>query len=135
MFMPFGNKIRSVRLPCARLSFNVSISNGLEAERPFRSYRPLGTAARWISVQERCRPLPNRGGGGNPVLAKAACLLPSSPDQVSQADRCCASALVLWSRIFDWKEALTVVTPATFVRWHRESFKLYWRWKSSTSDS
>ena len=39
-------------------------------------------------------------------------------------------SLVLWSRLFAWKEALTVVTPATFVRWHRKSFKLYWRWKS-----
>jgi transposase InsO family protein len=39
-------------------------------------------------------------------------------------------SLVLWSRLFDWKQALTVVTPATFVRWHRKSFKLYWRWKS-----
>ena len=39
-------------------------------------------------------------------------------------------SLVLWSRLFDWKEALTIVTSATFVRWHRKSFKLYWRWKS-----
>ena len=37
---------------------------------------------------------------------------------------------MLWSRFFDWKEALAVVTPATFVRWHRRSFKLYWGWKS-----
>ena len=39
-------------------------------------------------------------------------------------------SLVLWSRFFDWKEALAVVTPATFVRWHRRSFKLYWGWKA-----
>jgi putative transposase len=39
-------------------------------------------------------------------------------------------SLMLWSRLFAWKEALTVVTPATFVRWHRKSFKLYWGWKS-----
>jgi putative transposase len=39
-------------------------------------------------------------------------------------------SLVLWSRLFDWKEALMVVTPGTFVRWHRRGFKLYWRWKS-----
>ena len=37
------------------------------------------------------------------------------------------------SRVFDWKEALTVVTPVTFVRWRRKSFKLYWRWKSPGS--
>ena len=39
-------------------------------------------------------------------------------------------SLVLWSRLFVWKEALTFVKPATFIRWHRKSFKLYWRWKS-----
>jgi putative transposase len=39
-------------------------------------------------------------------------------------------SLVLWSRLFDWKEALTIVTPATFIRWHRKSFKLYWHCKS-----
>src|ERR1017187_2695662 len=39
-------------------------------------------------------------------------------------------SLVLWSRLFDWKEALAIVTPATFVRWHPRAFKLYWHWKS-----
>ena len=39
-------------------------------------------------------------------------------------------SLVFWSRLFDWKEALTVVTPETLIRWYRKSFKLYWRWKS-----
>jgi len=39
-------------------------------------------------------------------------------------------SLVLWSQLFEWKEALIVVTPRTFVRWHRKAFKLYWRWKS-----
>jgi hypothetical protein len=39
-------------------------------------------------------------------------------------------SLVLWSLLFDWKEALAIVTPGTFVRWHRKAFKLFWRWKS-----
>ena len=39
-------------------------------------------------------------------------------------------SLMFWSRLFDWKEALTVVTPTTLIRWHRKTFKLYWRWKS-----
>jgi transposase InsO family protein len=29
-----------------------------------------------------------------------------------------------------WKDALTIVTPATVVGWHRQGFRLYWRWKS-----
>jgi hypothetical protein len=39
-------------------------------------------------------------------------------------------SLVLWSRLFNWKEALAIVTPATFVRWPRKSFKRDWLWKS-----
>src|ERR1017187_6206956 len=34
-------------------------------------------------------------------------------------------SLVLWSQLFEWKEALIVVTPRTFVCWHRKAFKLY----------
>ena len=33
----------------------------------------------------------------------------------------------LWS---GWRSALLVVQPGTIVRWHRQGFKLYWRWKS-----
>jgi putative transposase len=37
---------------------------------------------------------------------------------------------LLWlSRCFDWRSALTVVTPRTFVRWHRQGFQFYWRRK------
>lgn len=32
-----------------------------------------------------------------------------------------------------WKAALVVVQPETVVRWHREGFRLYWRWISKTS--
>ncbi len=39
-------------------------------------------------------------------------------------------ALVWLSRWFDWRPALRVVQPATFTRWHRQGFRLFWRWKS-----
>ncbi|MBI4574665.1 MAG: transposase [Planctomycetes bacterium] len=29
-----------------------------------------------------------------------------------------------------WRQALVIVQPATVVRWHREGFRLFWRWKS-----
>ena len=32
----------------------------------------------------------------------------------------------LWS---NWRSAV-VVQPATVLRWHRQGFKLYWRWRS-----
>ena len=34
------------------------------------------------------------------------------------------------SRLFDWKNALVVVKPGTLIRWHRNGFRLFWRWKS-----
>jgi putative transposase len=38
-------------------------------------------------------------------------------------------ALVWLSRQFDWRSALTVVTPKTFIGWHRRGFQLFWRRK------
>jgi putative transposase len=39
-------------------------------------------------------------------------------------------ALLWLGRWFDWRQALAVVQPATFLRWHRQGFRLFWRWKS-----
>jgi hypothetical protein len=36
----------------------------------------------------------------------------------------------LLSRLFAWREALTIVKPDTFIRWHRKGFQIFWRWKS-----
>jgi putative transposase len=38
--------------------------------------------------------------------------------------------LVLLSRMFAWREALTVVKPETLILWHWKGFRLFWRWKS-----
>ena len=38
-------------------------------------------------------------------------------------------ALVLLSRLFNWRNALVVVQPQTLIRWHRQGFCLFWRWK------
>ncbi len=38
---------------------------------------------------------------------------------------------VVLSRIWrDWRKSLTIVRPETVIRWHRQGFRLYWRWKS-----
>ena len=34
-----------------------------------------------------------------------------------------------------WKRALVIVQPETVVRWHRQGFKYYWRWKSRRGGS
>ena len=38
--------------------------------------------------------------------------------------------LVLLSKLFAWRQALTIVKPDTLIRWHRQGFRVFWRWKS-----
>jgi putative transposase len=33
----------------------------------------------------------------------------------------------LWK---DWRDALIIIKPDTVIKWHREGFRFYWRWKS-----
>jgi putative transposase len=44
---------------------------------------------------------------------------------------------VFWvwpSRLWQgWRSCLIVVQPATVVRWHRQGFRLYWRWRSRSN--
>ena len=47
-----------------------------------------------------------------------------------RADNPTRLTLVLLSRWFNWRDALTVVRPRTFIAWHRKGFRLFWRWKS-----
>jgi putative transposase len=30
----------------------------------------------------------------------------------------------------DWRSALLIIKPETVIKWHRQGFRLYWRWKS-----
>jgi putative transposase len=39
-------------------------------------------------------------------------------------------AMVALAKFFDWRDALVIVKPETFVRWQRTAFKQFWRWKS-----
>jgi hypothetical protein len=48
--------------------------------------------------------------------------MPTTP-----ADRFVFSKLARW---FDWRSALMIVKPATLICWHRNVFRLFWRWKS-----
>jgi putative transposase len=38
--------------------------------------------------------------------------------------------LIALSRFFNWHEALVIVKPETFLKWHRTAFRRFWRWKS-----
>src|SRR5258705_12034 len=49
------------------------------------------------------------------------------PHRANDATRWLMAAV---SRLFNWRMALVVVKPDTFIRWHRKGFRLFWRWKS-----
>src|SRR5207302_8831804 len=51
------------------------------------------------------------------------------PRPATNAVRCTLLWLARW---FDWRQALAVVQPATFIRWHRQGFRLFWRWQSQS---
>jgi transposase InsO family protein len=39
-------------------------------------------------------------------------------------------SLMALARFFDWRAALVIVRPETFLKWHRTAFRIFWRWKS-----
>jgi putative transposase len=47
-----------------------------------------------------------------------------------RADDATRIALVALARLIDWRRLLTVGKPETLTRWHRQGFRLFWRWKS-----
>jgi transposase InsO family protein len=47
-----------------------------------------------------------------------------------RADDATRFTLVWLSRFFDWRKALVIVQPATLIRWHRQGFRWFWRWRS-----
>jgi hypothetical protein len=49
------------------------------------------------------------------------------PHRVDAATRV---SLALLARLFDWRDTLVVVLPATMIRWHRAGWRLFWRMKS-----
>jgi len=48
------------------------------------------------------------------------------PRRVAYATRV---GLALFSRLFDWRNAVVIVQPSTIVRWHRLGWRIFWRLK------
>ena len=48
------------------------------------------------------------------------------PRRVDHATRV---SLALFTRLFDWRDAVVIVRPSTIVRWHRLGWRIFWRWK------
>ena len=43
--------------------------------------------------------------------------------------------VLLASMVRTWKQVLFLVQPETLLRWHRQGFKLFWKYKSRASSS
>jgi putative transposase len=77
-----------------------------------------------------CLRLPAALAAENIFLRKQLALYQERHVKPRRATYATRVALVWLARWFDWRHALTVVEPQTFIRWHRQGFRLFWRWKS-----
>jgi hypothetical protein len=67
---------------------------------------------------------PAQPGGGNHSRVRGRLLLPP----LNSFDRLFWTTLRRsWPR---WTDVLVLVKPETVVGWHRQGFRLYWRWRS-----
>jgi hypothetical protein len=87
----------------------------------------------WDGLRLLCLRLrPNHGLAAEHLLLRQQLALYQERQIMShrptQATRIALTWLARW---FDWRPALAVVQPATLIRWHRQGFRLCWRWKST----
>ena len=87
----------------------------------------LGDVVRFLRL---CLRSPAALAAENLFLRKQLALYQERHITPRRATNATRLALVWLGRWCDWRQALAVVQPATFTRWHREGFRLFWRWKS-----
>jgi hypothetical protein len=85
------------------------------------------TALQHILISKRSRQML---AAENLFLRKQLALFKEREVKPRRADDATRAALVWLSRSFNWRGALVVVKPATLIRWHREGFRRYWKFKS-----
>jgi putative transposase len=88
----------------------------------------LGEAARFLWL---CLRPPAALAAENLFLRKQLALYRERGFKPRRASNTTRITLVWLGRWFDWRHALAVVQPATLIRWHRQGFRLFWRWKSA----
>jgi putative transposase len=71
-----------------------------------------------------------RLGAENLFLRKQLALYVERRVKPRRPDDATRIMLVVLSQFIDWRRVLTVVQPATLIRWHRKGFGLFWTWKS-----
>ena len=73
---------------------------------------------------------PNTLAAENLFLRKQLAMFQERKAKPRRPDTPIRIALVLLSRLFNWRDTLVVVQPRTLVRWRRQGLRLFWRWKS-----
>ncbi len=77
-----------------------------------------------------CLRSPTALAAENLFLRKQLALYQERQVKPQHATNAIRIALTWLARWFDWRQALVVVQPATLLRWHRQGFRVFWRWKS-----
>jgi len=86
----------------------------------------FGDLARFLSATVRSHA---QLSAENLFLRKQLALYVERQVKPRRADDATRIALVALSWLIDWRRVLTIVKPATLIRWHRKGFRLFWRWK------
>jgi putative transposase len=89
--------------------------------------RLLGEALRFLLL---CLRPSAAHAAENLLLRQQLALYQERHVQLKRASNTTRIALIWLARWFDQRQAVAVVQPATLFRWHRQGFRLFWRWKS-----
>jgi len=92
--------------------------------------RLLVDVVKFVSIGFRSR---SQLAAENLFLRKQLALYRERQIKPRRADDATRVTLVMLSGMIDWRAVLTIVQPATLIRWHRKGFRLFWRWKSKAS--
>jgi putative transposase len=83
----------------------------------------------WLMLQSR-----TKLAAENLFLRKQLALYLEREVKPRRADDATRVALVALSRLVEWRRLLVIVKPDTLIGWHRQGFRLFWRWKSKATD-
>jgi putative transposase len=87
----------------------------------------LVDALRYVSF---CLHSPTALAAENLFLRKQLALYRERDVKPRRATPATRIALIWLARRFDWRQALVMVRSATLIWWHRQGFRVFWRWKS-----
>jgi hypothetical protein len=87
----------------------------------------LGDFVQWLTLGMRSH---TRLAAENLFLRKQLAFYAERRIKPRRLDDATRLTLVVLARFIEWRRLLTVVQPATPLRWHRQGFRLFWRWRS-----